>query len=204
MFTGAGALSTIPTLPSVYSPSAKAGAMAVGCRVQSPYLQDRAQMPVQCQGIPIVNGPPSAKCNHQALKMDHVGTTGGGGGQLQPVLMRHPPPAICQNWGRGGLGGGQLGGVSWRVWGGGSAGGSGGGVTWRVWGGGLEGVCGGGGESGCGGGGDSQGGGAYARPTTTTCIPLGEMCVWGGFGEAAGGCCEAGAADWQVCPQWLW
>ena len=52
--------------------------------------------------------------------------------------------------------------------------------------------------------GDSQGGGAYAQPTTTTCIPLGGMCVWGGFGEAIGGCCEAGAADWQVCPQWLW
>ena len=44
------------------------------------------------------------------------------GGRLQPVLMRHPPPAICQNlWGGGGGGGGQLGG-------GGPAGGRGGGV----------------------------------------------------------------------------
>ena len=40
------------------------------------------------------------------------------GGRLQPVLMRHPPPAIGQNLGWGGWGG-QLGG------GGGSAGGSG-------------------------------------------------------------------------------
>ena len=54
------------------------------------------------------------------------------------------------------------------------------------------------------GGGDSQGGGGYARPTATTCIPLEGMCVWGGYEEAAGGYCEVGAADWQVCPQWLW
>ena len=54
------------------------------------------------------------------------------------------------------------------------------------------------------GGRGSQGGGGYARPTITTCIPPGGMCVWGGFGEAASGCCEAGAPDGQVCPQWLW
>ena len=52
---------------------------------------------------------------------------------------------------------------------------------------------GGGGSAGGGpwGGGCSQGGGGYTRPTATTCIPAGGMCVWGGFGEAAGGCCEA-------------
>ena len=40
-----------------------------------------------------------------------------------------------------------------------------GGVGWRVWGGSPV------------GGGGSQGGGAYTRPTTTTCIPPGGMCV---------------------------
>ena len=111
------------------------------------------------------------------------------GGRLQPVLMRHSPPAICQNLegGGGGLGGGS--------WGGGGGGGwrvVGGGVGWRVGGGGgsaggfvgggggqLEGMLGGGGFS----RGGSQGGGARAQPTTTTCIPLGgDVClgrVWG-------------------------
>ena len=51
---------------------------------------------------------------------------GGGGGRLQPVLMRHPPPAICQNLWGGGMamaptplsfktrGGGGLGGVAYK------------------------------------------------------------------------------------------
>ena len=88
-------------------------------------------------------------------------------GRLQPIRMRHPPPSyLSKLWGGGGLGG-QLGGGR------------------------LEGM--GGGGSAVGGG--CQGGGGFARPTTTTCIPPGGMCVWGGFGEAARGCCEAGAAD---------
>ena len=40
----------------------------------------------------------------------HSGGVGTPGGRLQPVLMRHPPPAICQNLG----GGGELGGGSSR------------------------------------------------------------------------------------------
>ena len=76
---------------------------------------------------------------------------GARGGRLQPVLMRHPPQLSVKTWG-GGAGGGQWGGVGWRV-------------------------CGGrGGGSAVGGGGGSQGGGPCARPTTT-CIPPGGMCV---------------------------
>ena len=97
----------------------------------------------------------------------------GGGGATTTGPDATPPRAICQNLRGGGGAGGPVGG-----------------------GGRLEGV----GGVRCWGGG-SQGGGAYARPTTTKCIPAGGMCVWGGFGEAAGGCCEAGAADGQVCPQ---
>ena len=49
------------------------------------------------------------------------------GGRLQPVLMRHAPPAICQNlWGGGGGGGRGVGG---RVGGIGSLAGGGGGAT---------------------------------------------------------------------------
>ena len=113
-------------------------------------------------------------------------STGGGGTTTGPDAT--PPQLSVKTWGGGlaqGLGG-------W-LWGGWWAGVGGGGVGWRVWGGGVR-----------PGGGGSQGGGAYARPTTTTCILPGRMCVWGGFGEAAGGCCEEGAADGQVCPQWLW
>ena len=44
-------------------------------------------------------------------------TGGGGGGRLQPVLMRHPTQISVKNWG---------GGLGWRLWGGGSAGGGGG------------------------------------------------------------------------------
>ena len=84
------------------------------------------------------------------------GLGGGGGGQLEGLRGGGGSAGGSRGGGQlEGLGGG---GVGWRVWGGG-------GVGWRAWG---------------GGGGDSQGGGAYARPTTTTCIPLGGMCVWGG------------------------
>ena len=79
-------------------------------------------------------------------------------GRLPPVLMRHPPPAICQN-----LGGG-------AVWGG---------VGWRV--------CGGGGGVGRGGRGfPREGGGAGLRTTHYYHMHTsrGDVClgVWGGGG----------------------
>ena len=54
---------------------------------------------------------------HQ-LRLSH-----GGGGGLQPVLMRHPPSYLSKLWGGGGWAGGAvLGGVGWRCGkGGGSA-----------------------------------------------------------------------------------
>ena len=55
-------------------------------------------------------------------RVSNLGETPGEG-RLQRVLMRHPPPAICQNlWGGGGGGGG----VQPGVRGGGSSRGSGG------------------------------------------------------------------------------
>ena len=153
------------------------------------------------------------------------GCTGGGGGPTTPGPNATPPPAICQNLGRGGgARGGQLQPVRMRhppsylsKLAGGGGGARGGNynrsgcdtppaICQNLRGGGAGGLVGGGRLEGVGGGvllggGGSQSGGAYARPTTTKCIPPGGMCVWGGFGEAAGGCCEAGAADGQVCPQ---
>ena len=110
--------------------------------------------------------------------------------------MRHPP-SYRSKLGGGGGGRSYLGGGGDLV-GGGLAGGSRGEWAGGSRGGGLEGLRGGqlegvGGGVRPWGGGDTQGGGAYTRPTTTTCIPRGEMCVWGGFGEVARGCCEAGA-----------
>ena len=44
------------------------------------------------------------------MRVNHCFSHGGGGGRLQPVLMRHPP-AICQTLGGGEFGGGRLEGV---------------------------------------------------------------------------------------------
>ena len=95
-----------------------------------------------------------------------------------------PPQLSVKTWGGGVLGGAVGGGRLEGLGGGGRLEGLGGSAG-GSWGGGLA-V----------GGGIPKVGGAYVRPTTTTCIPLGGRCVWGWFGEAAGGCCEAEAADW--------
>ena len=121
------------------------------------------------------NGPEQAEKTMYRFLCKPIGLCLAGLGPKGGAITTEPdatPPAICQNLGGGGS------------WGGGGS---------------LEGLGGGGWLEG-GGGGGSQVGGAYTQPTTSTCIPLGGMCVSGGFEEAAGGGCEARATDWQMCP----
>ena len=82
------------------------------------------------------------------------------GGQLQSVLMRPTPQLSVKTCG-GGEGGGGGGGEGRGGGGGGGGGGVGGGIGSSA------------------GGGPRGGGGGCTGPTTTTCIPQGEGCVWG-------------------------
>ena len=111
----------------------------------------------------------ASACQHAR----RASATGGGGGQ-EGCVVGGGGGGACQGGGGGGGGGGasQGGGGGACQGGGGASQGGGGGLP--RWGGGLPKV----------GGGASQGGGGgrCTRPTATTCIPPGGMCVRGVWG----------------------